>query len=428
MKRPPMMATARTMTKPYNIILTGANDAEVDLYGEVVESRPVDWWTGEPIPGNFIAVDEFLSDIADLDTKDNVTFHINSVGGDLYAGISIYNRIRNMKANVTTVIDGLAASAGSLIFSAGKTRKVTESSTMMIHGASCFVYGYYNSREMKDVVKQIDAGTKAVAKALAEASGNDYDTVKSWVDKETWYTGQEIIDAGFADELTDEGVPLTMSLSNDKAFLFANGLPLSTYGMKHIPANIPVMPPEAQPTTATADNSAAGTLHPTQMSVANNTTVTPEGDPVTPLDNTTNNAGGNSIMANQNPITTLDELRAAYPELTAQLVNSATAAERARIQSIDGIRNAIGNPTLVNEAMFGENPLTAEQLALRAMQEQAAIGANMMTAMRNDAAASGAAGVQADPVGSDPAEDPKNDDKTKVDEVVNLFKQMNGRV
>ena len=113
----------RGLLKPYNIVIDeGGNSARIDMYGEVVANHPVDWWTGEPIPGNFIAQDEFLKDLAELEGKDEVTVHINSVGGDMYAGIAIYNRLKGLAAHVTTINDGLAASAGSLIFMAGDDR------------------------------------------------------------------------------------------------------------------------------------------------------------------------------------------------------------------------------------------------------------------------------------------------------------------
>ena len=99
--------------KAYNILDVGETDAEINMYGEVVDARPRDWWTGEEIPGNYIALDEFLHDLDGLKDKANITVHINSVGGDLYGGISIYNRLKALPANITTINDGLAASAGS---------------------------------------------------------------------------------------------------------------------------------------------------------------------------------------------------------------------------------------------------------------------------------------------------------------------------
>lgn len=48
------------MNKPYEIIMKNDGEAEVNMYGEIVTTRPVDWWTGEPVPGDFIVVDEFF--------------------------------------------------------------------------------------------------------------------------------------------------------------------------------------------------------------------------------------------------------------------------------------------------------------------------------------------------------------------------------
>lgn len=397
--------------KPYNITrIPDTNDAEINMYGEVVDERPVDWWTGEPIEGDFIAVNEFLNDIAELDTYDNITVHINSVGGSLYGGLAIYNRMKAMKANITTIIDGLAASAGGLIFQAGNIRKVNSASNMMVHGALGFLYGYYNVKDLKDVTKQLDAGTKAAVNALAEASKNSVETVRSWVDKETWYTGQEIVDAGFADELIENSTPVSMSLSADKAFLIANGCALSTRGMKNIPTNIPVMPPVA----------------PAQE--ANTTTVTTtESTPSN--DNILNNSeGGTTTMAEFN---TIDELRAAYPQMVQDIETAARAegvrAERERLQGIDGIANAISDTALLNSARYGDEPLTAEQLAFRAMQAQAALGNQMVANMTADADASGANGVGAAPnSGADPVVDSAEDAKAKTDEIINLYKSTKG--
>ena len=62
---------------PYNIVVNEeSNSAEINMYGEVVATRPTDWWTGEAIPGNFIAQDEFLRDLEGLAGKDSITVHI----------------------------------------------------------------------------------------------------------------------------------------------------------------------------------------------------------------------------------------------------------------------------------------------------------------------------------------------------------------
>ena len=94
--------------KCYNIVKKTDNSAELNLYGEVVKTRPIDWWTGKPVPGDFIIQDEIMKDLDELTGIDSLTVRINSVGGDYYAGVAIRNRIRDMGIHVDTVNDSLA--------------------------------------------------------------------------------------------------------------------------------------------------------------------------------------------------------------------------------------------------------------------------------------------------------------------------------
>lgn len=373
--------------KPYTINMVGENDAEINMYGEVVEQHPTDWWTGEPIPGNFIALDDFLRDLDELGSKDNITIHINSVGGSLYAGLAIYNRLRSIYANVITVNDALAASAASIIFQAGNTRKVHAGSNLMIHGAAGFLYGYYQVPDLKDAIKGLESANKTAAAAYAQATGKDAASVKSMMDKETWMTGQEAVDAGFADEVIDGESEISMSLSPDKRFIVSNGVAMSTHGMGGVyPTGIKTMT-AAQAAIFVGKNAPEPSVEPAKQ-----------------VTNTKN--GG----TNMDKITTMEALRDAYPDLVSQVEAAATAsekadgikAERARIQGIEAIEAAIGDKEMVREAKYGETPLTAEQLAFKAMQAQAAIGATVVKSLEDDAAKSGAAGVAADPAGSDP--------------------------
>ena len=106
---------------------------------------------------------------------------------------------------------------------------------------------------------------------------------------------------------------------------------------------------------------------------------------------------------------TVEELRAACPDLMEQIENAAQtkacAEERERIKGIEEIASAIGDAELVNAAKFGEKPMTAEQLAFAAMKKQAAIGAKVVDQLDNDAKASGADEVEATPATA--GEEPK---------------------
>ena len=131
------------------------------------------------------------------------------------------------------------------------------------------------------------------------------------------------------------------------------------------------------------------------------------------------------------PITNVDELRAAHPDLVAQVENAARTEgannERTRIQGIEAIQNAIADNTLITDAKFGANPLTAEQLAFKAMQAQAAIGNTMLNNMAADNAASGVANVASAPnAGPEVTNENPTDAKAAADEAVKIFNMMNG--
>lgn len=370
--------------KPYTIAMVGDNDAEISMYGEVVEKHPTDWWTGEPIPGNFIALDDFLRDLDELGTKDTITVHINSVGGSLYAGLAIYNRLRALSANVITINDALAASAASIIFQAGNTRKVNAGSNLMIHEAASFLYGYYQVKDLKDGIKYLEAHNKTAVAAYVERTGRDADSIKTLLAKETWMTGQEAVDAGFADEVITSSEDVSMSLTPDKRFIVSNGVAMSTRGMNIMPAAAAMMTAEEWAKLSTPTDSVQPAPQDHKNTIQN---------------------GGNENME----FKTVEELRTACPDLVAQIENAAQtkacAAERERIQGIEAIAVAIGDTELVNAAKYGEQTMTAEQLAFAAMKKQAAIGASVVEKLEKDAKDSGAAKVEATPAKGD--EEPK---------------------
>ena len=122
---------------------------------------------------------------------------------------------------------------------------------------------------------------------------------------------------------------------------------------------------------------------------------------------------------------TVEELRAAYPDLTAQIENAAQAQgaadERARLEAIDAIRNNIGNPEMVRNAMFGENRLTVEQLAMEAIKANAVQGAAVLASLGTDTEP--ATAVEPAPaVVEEPAADPDADLKNDLEAIKNVIK------
>ena len=372
----------------FSVLNIGENDAEINMYGEVVATRPVDWWTGKPIEGDFIELDVFLKTLDDLAAKDNITVHINSVGGDFYAGLAIYNRLRSLKASITTINDSLAASAGSIIFMAGDVRKVHAGSNLMVHGVMSFMYGYFNVQDLKAQIKTLDAHNKAAIAAYREATGLDEETIKAAMSKDTYMTGQEAVDAGWASEVISADAGKTAAaLTPDRSFVMVNGHKVAARCFGRLPETVQVL---------TEEEAAAQT--------AQNISNSAEAPPAAELDKPKNQKQEEKNMEFQ----TVEELRNAAPELVAQIENAARADavrdERARLQGIEEIAASVGDAALVAAAKFGENPMNAAQLALAAMKQQAAIGAQVMAGMAADAAASGAAAVGADPNGTPKSE------------------------
>lgn len=130
---------------------------------------------------------------------DEILLHINSPGGDAFDGFAIYNTLRDHKASVTVVVDGLAASAASFVAQAGDVVRMNRGSQMMIHDASGVVIG--NAGDMADFAATLNKVSDGIAEIYASRAGG---TIAEWREAmgvESWYTAQEAVDAGLADEV-----------------------------------------------------------------------------------------------------------------------------------------------------------------------------------------------------------------------------------
>jgi HK97 family phage major capsid protein len=122
---------------------------------------------------------------------------INSPGGDAFEGIAIYNLFREHPGNVTMHVLGMAASAASIVAMAGDKIEMAEAAQMMIHSAWGMVVG--NRNDMLDMADMLDKVDTSVAELYARRSGKPAADVIAMMNKETWMTGQDAVDNGFAD-------------------------------------------------------------------------------------------------------------------------------------------------------------------------------------------------------------------------------------
>ena len=250
---PAPAAAPQTAAAPkfWNMASVSDDEGEITLYGDVVSEQPTSWWTGEALPGNYITPEGFMEDLATVKDKSKITVKLNSCGGDLYTGIAIHNALKSLAGKVNVVVEGIAASAASVIMCAGDTVSVFPGSLVMIHGVSVYLWDALNIQDMKQLMKGMDASERAVAEIYNAKTGIEVDTLRSMMTKETWLTGREAIDKGFADELKEgEGGP-DMSMSADKKVLFVNSVRHNIEGLRNVPGTIPVKnnatPPAAKP-------------------------------------------------------------------------------------------------------------------------------------------------------------------------------------
>jgi len=406
-KNPTLMAgtpqTGAKFQKFWNMASVSEDEGEITLYGDVMSQRPIDWWTGEPVPGLYITPEGFLEDLEVVKNKSKITIKLNSCGGDLYTGIAIHNALKGLTGTKTVIVEGIAASAASVIMCAGDDVQVYPGSMVMIHGVAGLMYDYYTIADLKQVLKGFDAAEKAIAEIYKAKTGTDTEALRSMMTKETWMVGQEAIDKGFANTLLDGEGP-DMVMSSDRKILLVAGVRHDIKGFHNIPGNIPVAKSSIPPATP-----AAGV----------NKKPTSNGG--------VNQEGGNPIMK------TVEELKQAYPELVAQIEQAAgdtaraeaVKVERERIKAIESIEASVGDAQLVADAKYGENPCNAQDLAFKAMQKQAQLGTQHLANTQQDAAASGAKDVSAQPNGGSDPKDSANDE-AELATIVNAYKQTKG--
>lgn len=130
----------------------------------------------------------------------DVTIKIDSPGGSVFEGISIFNAIKEYdKGTVTIVIESMAASIASYIALAGDVIKAHDNSTFMIHNAWTYTFG--DGNELRKTADILDGLSSLIAKKYISKTGKTKEIIKESMDKESYYFGNEILDFGFCDEI-----------------------------------------------------------------------------------------------------------------------------------------------------------------------------------------------------------------------------------
>lgn len=391
----------------------GGGEYELTLYGDVMAADERDWWTGERTDEPAVTSEAINRELAELRNASHVTVRLNSCGGDLYAGLAIHDVLRSLPAAVTVRVEGVAASAASVIACAGDRVVVTPGSIFMVHEGALALCGYYTGADVRALAEDMDAGVRAMLGVYSAKTGRSVEELRPVVEAETWMVGQEIVDAGFADELEEydgaDGEAPEGEVTTDE------GGETVIAGVAHDLSRFRHVPDLAARVSASAHHTAQA----------------PAGTPaVSDMTEPPSAAPEERGVASMNAT----ELREQHPDLVAEIEAAARQSERDRLAAIDEV--ADGLPAdLVREAKYGEHPMGAEQLALAALRAQKRVRdaaaeadreamARFRAAAEQDAEESGTDEVEPSPEGSD--EDEEQQAKREVQQCAALFNEWKG--
>ncbi|MDY5107588.1 MAG: Clp protease ClpP [Actinobacillus minor] len=188
---PRAMATTanKTNNQSWFTIKAAKNDtAEISIYDEI------GFWG--------VTAQQFAKDLKALGNNlKQINLHIHSPGGDVFDGIAIYNLLKNHPANKTVYIDGLAASMASVIAMAGNEIIMPENAMMMIHKPWGIQGG--DADDMRKYADLLDKVESTLIMAYTAKTGKSETDLAEMLKEETWLTGKECIEQGFADKLAD---------------------------------------------------------------------------------------------------------------------------------------------------------------------------------------------------------------------------------
>lgn len=324
-------------------------EVEIKLYGEIVDSEP--WWSYDEL---YITPTSFLREMEKLKNAKEITIRLHSGGGDVFVALGIYNQLKSLSAKKTVYIDGLCASAATIIACAGDVVKIPTSALYMIHDPTVTAYASFGIEDLdrvKNMLEKCKLSIIEVYKTKVSLTDNE---ISKMMNEETWLLGEETLLHGFADEVLTQKV----SFQNNGKFLIANNLYTDLSKFKNIPKDIELVENLTLP------------------SVEDKLIEEPQNEE-------------SEVIMN------LEELKNKYPDLVNQIKNEGITEgkeegvkeERTRLQDLHKIRNRV-DKKLLDKAMFDE-PMDAKTLAFESMQVDDKRGQKFLNDLDDDLDGSG---------------------------------------
>ena len=366
--QPTAAGNQKPKTAKFWNFLDNGDTAELQLFGTIQSEES--WWDDD-----CITYRNFINELNALGDKKVINVVIQSGGGDVFAANAIYNALILNKAKITGTIIGICASAATII--------------LMAHNPTISLWGSYETEELLKLAEVTNQVKKSIVSAYMERLDKTEEEINRLMDEESWYVGQEAVDAGFCDCVIESDFQ-NNAVSNN---FIVNGVPYSfnNYIENFVPDNIRK---KVQDLSKTPQKE-TGAFFDTTNTIQKGKSTMDEKDKTTPV------------------ITDAAALKAAYPQLCAQIAADAVSAERERLKAIDEISNGIPEELLA-KAKYDE-PMSAADLALAQMKANNAAGKKFLDQMVDDLKDSGAAAVGSEPnTGYDPEGQKQAENAQKV--------------
>ena len=174
------------MEKFWNFKNSDTGEAELIFNGPISDET---WWGDEITPAMFR--DE-LSKV-----KGNLTVWLNSPGGDCFSASQIYTMLRNHNGKITVKIDGIAASAASVVAMAGDETLISPTGMIMIHNPMTFAWG--NKSDLEKAITVLEEVKESIINAYVRKTNLSRAKISHFMDEETWMNAEKALQLGFVD-------------------------------------------------------------------------------------------------------------------------------------------------------------------------------------------------------------------------------------
>lgn len=327
--------------------------AELLLYGDIAERS---WWDDTATPK------KFADDLAALGSVKEITVYINSGGGDVFAAQAIGNMLERNSATVIAHIDGLCASAATIVACHADKVVAAADASYMVHPPSMGVCDYLTAEDMRNCLKALDTIRGNIVTLYAKKTGRSEDECGTWMDETNWWTAAQAKENGFVDEVDDEESDAVVE--NRNGMLFVNSIGMG-------------LPFDKAPDFVKSRMGAK----------------TPGG-----FSNATNNPGQTGTQEEEAmEIKNKDDLMKAYPDMVNEIRKDAAMdainRERARIKDIQDM-TLPGMEQTMQDALYGEHPMDATAYAKEVAKAAKKQAQNHVEALHDDAKNGGANGVK----------------------------------